>query len=397
LSKTTETKGSVMIGLMLIALALLAFVLPFVNWGFRGQKANQHAIETQKALYNAESGYSAALDWIRRPANVIAPGTTKLLTSMTVGSTYYISLTASANNLIDIVTTGYYYIHDGSFVDSHTGQNAQQSVIEARVQADSLGSFFAAVPGLLNIAPGTDASGGMVYGKTLQFSAPINPLQITKVKAAFYFNTVTPGTAPGFVQYTPPTTTAIKLPTEPNLPTLDAPLRSLYLTMAGGLASADILADGTVLTGALPAPSNTYGIYYCPGNITLGPLSVSSPVTLYCTGTISIADDISTDNPNAHWLAMLAEGDVTVTSVSSNISIEGTIITNGTFTGGGAVHPLSDQLSFKGGFVALKGANIASYWLANRLYTYQAPPTTLFLPLATETISYHVSSGKYYM
>src|SRR5882762_6296774 len=141
-----QERGSALIAVLIITALIAAVFVVFSTWTQIGNRAVIHTLNTQKAVYNAQSGYYAALDWLKTPYAVDLTTEPKNLGSMTDGATYYLTLARSINDssLISITATGYFEIPSGHFSDP-VGNAAEMGIIDAVVRAISVKDYFAAV------------------------------------------------------------------------------------------------------------------------------------------------------------------------------------------------------------------------------------------------------------
>jgi hypothetical protein len=410
--QASAQKGSAMIGVLLVAILLVALFLVFSSWTTMGTKVVMHSLETQKAVYVAESGYYAALNWLKTPAAVSLTTNTLTMGSLTVGATYYLSMQLSQtdSSLVNIVSTGYTEVPTGHFLDP-LGSKAEMGIIDAQVRVAGVKDYFAAVPGTLAIANGSDLTNSRVYGKDLIFMPP-GPSTYTLVGQAYYFNSVTdgvnPNPAPSFVTFTGgPPNNAQKLPTEPRLPQV-TPMRDSYYSMAAdpsGPCILPVVGNNCTLSGSWTAPSplNTSNVCFCQGNLYLGapgqPLTVSGDVVVFVEGSTYIENNITPVVPGTDWMAIASEGDVIIPGSGDPqppapdvLTINGTFITDGAFNAGGSPRP-AGQLTFNGGVVSQKNIWLSPYQLS-RTYAYKVPNSALKLPFLVQSISWTIRHGK---
>jgi len=391
----TRREGSVLIACILIAMLILAAIVQYVAWVNQSTRADIHRIATQRALTNADSGVQAAVQFLRTPqAAQLHPGVSLTRSSIDEGTTFYLTMTrrVTDTSLVDVYATGYFQLAGGS--PSPGGMQGPQAVIYALIQLRTVGDYFAASPGALEISYGSDISSGVVYGRDLTFDSGWGDPR-TVVKAASYFDSINPPNYADYVTFRDPGQ-PLQLASEPVLPAMDLGMRNNYLNMAGS----SILPAGTVLAGSVNPPAgNIYNVYWSPGDITLGAVGSSCTLTgsflVYSEGDIYIANTVNSQLNGSGWPALMAEGNIYVAaSAPDDLAINATMVTNGTIKALGPPRT-NGSLSVTGGMVAGGGFSFANVYMLKRTYTYQAPDPTLPLPFSTNVILYKVLSGKY--
>jgi hypothetical protein len=395
----TNQRGGVLLACVIITLLIMTVIVQFSNWNSQMTQDNLKQLARQKALVNADTGVQAAYQFLRSPQGAqLDPGETIPLPHLTQGSTFYVSLTRQLadSTLIDIFSTGYYQIPQGAFTDP-SGQRAQQAVVRAQVQLRSIGDYFAATPGTLDVAYNSNISSGIVYGRDLRFTSgnpALNPPG-TRVMAAYYFNSVTPSNYADFVTFLNAPFSATQMGVEPNLPTLGPGMRNEYQLMA----PSDVLPNGTSLSGLVPPPANNaYKVYFGAGEVHLGVVGSSctlqSSFLIYALGDIIIHNVINGQLGDAAWPALLTEGNIYIaTDAPNNMQIDATLIAAGEIKALGGARPNS-ELVIKGGLIAGEGINFATAY-TQRTFTYQAPDPNLPLPSSTSVTMYKVTQGKF--
>jgi hypothetical protein len=351
-----------------------------------------------KAVAYAEAGIAASMARLRLPTSASNfSGVEAPLEAAMPGGRYAVSVSRSVDDpsLVKLFSTGYFYMDGGNSVDPANGRAAQSALVESTVRTRSAASFFAAVPGYLEIGYGTDLSSATIYAAELRFAPSNGGSTPTKVYQALYHDAVLIESA-GTVQYTGPGLRRLTL--EPNLVSITSDLRTLYESWAGS----DRFYAGAALQGVLSSPSNQFGVYYCPGDLRLagdgttsGSLQVQGQYVIYVAGSVTIDGPVTLGTTGA-WVAVVAEGDITLSSLApTNTEL------NGTYLSGRAIAaaPASTgqrlgRLTFTGGFQAQEGANMSAAW-RDRTYIYQAAPSNLLLPFFLSTEDYRVHRGAY--
>jgi hypothetical protein len=396
-------KGSALVAVLMVAALLIAVFLVFSSWTSFGTKTVVHTLQTQKAVYIAESGYYAALTWLKTPAAVNLSTNTTIVSGLTPGATYYLSMSKSLtdSSIVNLESTGYFETPSGHFVDP-LGLKAEKGIIDAQVRVEGVKDYFAAVPGTLGIAYGSNLSNSRVYGKDLIFLPP-GTGPTSQVGEAFYFNSVTGDTSANVTYVPGPPFTAQKLPTEPGLPQV-TPMRDSYYSMAADPTGPCILpaAGGAcTLSGSWTAPSplNPSNVCFCHGDLHMGaagqPLTVSGDVLIFVEGSTYVDNSVSPAVVGTDWLAIASEGDV---SISINPPVPDALTVYGTFITDGAIKALGNPrangtLDFYGGMVAQKGISLTVYG-KRRTYTYMVPNSALTLPYLVQSITWSIRHGN---
>jgi hypothetical protein len=400
--------GSALITVLIITAIVAAMFVVYSTWTTIGNRAVIHSLQTQKAVYNAQSGYYSALDYLKQPFAVTLTTMPVNLGSMTDGATYYLSLAKSINDpsLVNLTTTGYFEIPGGHFQDPQ-GNAAEMGIIDATVRLVSVKDYFAAVPGTLAIANGTNIAGGSVYGKDLLFVT--GPLT-TQIGAAFYLNSVTPSATPppSLVTFTQLPNNAQQLVTAPRLPQV-TPMQDGYYAMANDPNVPCILPNpGNVCTltnASFPLPANPSNVCYCAGDLHLGdntgPLTVSGVVVIFVQGSTYIGNSVNVNDITTDWMAVASEGDVLFQNnppgwtVPHTMSVFGTFLTDGSIGVQGNPIWADGNLSFTGGIISQKTISLAAF-SQSRVYAYHAAPVALKLPFLVQSVSWTIRHGKNY-
>ncbi len=393
-------RGAALVACLILCLLVVSGVIVYQRLTAQTLVGTVRRMDTGKALAYAESGVSQAMELLRQPqwSTQLQAGASKTAAQDLTNGRSEVTMTRDVDEttLVDLFSTGYYYLPTGTFTDPKTGQFAQMAVIEAKIRTRSIGDFFAVVPTQLQIAYGTDLSNATVYARNLSFASGDSALPPTQIKQAYYYSTLLPENAESFVTFKQP---PVRLQSEPNLVSANSStLRPLYQAWAGS----DILPDGTTLSTRLIAPANSYGVYFCPGNLVLGDdgsgagsdLTVTGKMVIYVAGKVTVIGNVRMSNSPKDWLAVISEGDIVLSKNSpSTMNLQGTYITGGYLNaqmGSGA----RAQLNFTGGFQADQGANFGGAW-PQRAYVYQAPPSTMLLPFFLATEEYRILRGQF--
>jgi hypothetical protein len=391
-----NNRGSVLLACVIITVLILAVVVQFSNWSSRVTKTNVQQLARQKALVNADTGIQSALQFLRTPqAAQLQSGVPFYLSSMEEGTTFYLTLTRQIANssLIDIFSTGYYQLQQGGSIDP-SGKGAQQASVRAQIQLRNVGDYFAASPGTLEIGYGSNLSSGVVYGRDLVFTSGASGPG-TRVKAAYYLDSIEPSNYADFVTFLAPNQPA-QVDTAPNLPYLDASMRNQYENMA----NSDRLLDNATLSGTVPPPSsNAFKVYYGEGTVHLGAsgssCTLNNSFLIYSREDIVIHNVVNGALGDASWPALMAEGNIYIADDAPDMmSIDATMVANGEIKALGPARS-NGRLAIKGGLVAGQGISFGNVYAQQRDYTYQAPDPNLPLPFATSVTLYKVTEGKY--
>jgi hypothetical protein len=391
-----KTQGSVLLASVIVTIMLIAVIVQFTQVVIHNTRSSVRYVAGQKARMSADSGLQSALQFLRSPqASILQAGIPRLVSSVEQGTTFYLSLTRQLSDpsLVDVNATGYYQLTNGAVEAPGGNYRAQAYAIYAQVQLRNIGDYFAASPETLTIGYGSDISSGSVYARDLVFQTGSGPR--TRVKSAAYFNSISPANYSNYVTFLDENQPS-RLASEPVLPTLGAGLRNQYQSMAGGA----VLAAGSTLAGMVDPPTdNEYRVYFSPGDITLGAVNSSCTARgsflLYSQGDIHIANTINRLVDSTAWIALMAEGNIVIDQTAPNdLSIEATLVTNGTFEALGAYRS-NGKLTMTGGMVTGHGVSIGNVYGESRVYTFRAPDPNLPLPFATQVIIYKVLQGKY--
>jgi hypothetical protein len=397
-----DRRGSALITVLIVASLVAAAALAHHGILQQNAKRSVSRTDTGKALSYAEAGMATVMDRLRLPApqeNFTAPSTLQLSGNMPNGRYDTSALRDPYDaSLVRLFSTGYCYLDRGNAVDPTNGKRAQIAVIRASARIRSAAAFFAAVPGTLQIGYGADLSSASIYGAELHFDPPDGvTAEQTSVYQAFYSDSVMPE-APSYVTFTGPAPALKRLPIEPNLIPINSQLRTLYTAWA----ASDRLSPGASLTGSLGAPSNSYGVYYCPGDLFLAgtssqsqSLDVNGSVLIYVAGTVTIAGSVRAANSNS-WLAVIAENSIRLAAVApTTMELEGTYLSGQAFLAEPApAGRAGGKLTFTGGFQAQEGINFSGGW-PKRIYIFKAAPSKMLLPFFLGVEDYQVERGAY--
>ena len=308
-----------------------------------------------------------------------------------------VSLTRSNidNNLVDAYATGYFYIAASSFLDPLNQQPAQIASVYAKFQITNVAQFMLAVPGSLTLGYGTNASGGIVYASNLAFQSGSGD-PTTQVSEAYYYNSVFPTSAPPFVTFSPPGSSAQQLSYPPNFANLDAGVRAQYSSKQ----TSNPIPSPADFEGVLTCPSDTYVIFVSSSVDfgKLGPVTVSGVCAIYATGDIYIHNNLGpAPGDTTSWVALLSEGIIHLADdAPQSLSVCGNFVTNVAFMADGAPRP-TGNLIITGGIVSMQSMGVADVWQGTRTYQYASSTSpNLFLPNISNQLEYRLNSGTKY-
>jgi hypothetical protein len=397
-------RGSMLLACLVIAAAILAGMVTFAQTLKLATRSNATKINSQRAYYNAESGLYAALDWVKGPnsASVDSTSERQPLTPM-AGADYQVTFMRDGVDpeIIHIVSTGTHRTPTGVHVDANGRYH--EAVIRATVRVQFAGDFFAAVPGRLTIAYGSEVSTGKVYGRTIEFlPGPNDPTNETKVEAAFYYDDVRDDVGtnerPEYVTFTGPIDHAQKQPSEVRVPHVGA-LDSYYEAMANANTPPCVLptvAGVATLEGRWTPPVNTNSVCYVDGDLVIGnasALEVDGLASVYVTGTVHIRNNV--EAPTGNWLAIMARNDIVVDRQAPNdLNLNMTAITDGAIRAEGNTRR-NGNLRFNGGMIAQNGISLHQFQ-QSREYTFFGAPSSLNLPYLVQLKSWKVVRGGKY-
>jgi len=290
---------------------------------------------------------------------------------------------------VDAYATGYYFIPRGDTTDPVTGNQAQQSTINAKFRIANVSDYLLAIPGgpagPLHIAYGTNATGGILYAQDITFDKNTT-IPTTRVGTVYYYGTVLP-TDLSFVQFTGPTPQ--KLSYRPSFAVLDPTMRAIYSSASGNLPA-------PALNGLVGAP--TSHVYYIDGDAQIAqgqPLTVQGVYVIYATGSAYIHNAITPADSNS-WVAVLAEQNIDITNdAPSQLTLNGTFVCNGSFLAdplaGNQPHTPPDSLAIVGGIVSLGSIAVSNYYPTSRSYTYKSSSDpNLILPNLSTLLQYKI-------
>jgi hypothetical protein len=393
-------RGSALVASIVVALLFLSMILWYAEWSRMLSRAEVSRMMAHNAMNYADDGINDALVRLKSPAlrQWLDMGTTAAYSIDKPSGRVDISLDRRSpdNNLVDLYATGYYYLPNGNYQDKLTGRPAQRTVINAKFHITNVDQYLLAVPSQLPVSYGTNASAGMIYASNLQFlpclGGPCGPA--TQLAAAYYHQSVTPSSAPVFVQFTanPPNAQRVNYPM--NFASLDPEMRNFYQAQAGGPLPASF-------AGIIGAPGSSH-VYFVDGDLDIAAgssLVVNGVYVIYATGIVRIHNNILLDHAGC-WTGILSEKEIHLASdAPNNLTLNGTFISNGIFQGDplpGNLPRSNVNLAINGGIVSLVRIDIAGIWRGNRTYTYQTANTPDFpLPNLTEKLEYKILSGKY--
>lgn len=381
-------RGGALLASTIVSFLVLASVIAYTRWSHSKSKQNTHLVSEQRALLNADAGIHEAMDWLRKPqASLLQPGIPMHFSPLNPGATYQMTMLRQIvdTSLVNVWSTGTYHAPGAPAPNTAS--------IFAQVKLESIAAYLVGTPGTLEITYGAQLQSGNIYGRDLIFDNGIGGATIIQ-GTPYYYGSFSPLNAATFVNFNggPP----VQLAQEPNIPVVGN-LEADYIAMAG----TDILTAGTTISGTIPAPSNAYRVYYCPGNLTLGTTttpfagSAEGNFLFYVAGdvTFNMSSQIM---PVTARAAMLVKGNIFISESAPAAAIyirRWALITDGRIQALGP--PRYFNFHFDGSIMTHGGVQMGSVWQRERIYNYVAPSSTLPLPNITRLIVYKVLSGKF--
>src|SRR3712207_6749184 len=136
--------GNSLIAALVVSAAMIAGAVTFSQWSRATTSSNSRQAAVRSAFNYADSGISGAISILRlADAGGLLPGGTTTFhnPSPLPSGRFEVAAHRSPTDatLVDLVSTGYYYLPRGSAVDPSNGQGAQMSVIRSRVRLVSVG------------------------------------------------------------------------------------------------------------------------------------------------------------------------------------------------------------------------------------------------------------------
>lgn len=396
-------RGSALIAGLVISLVFVGLLMWFFGWSRTMSHGMVKRGAGKQAIQLADSAVNDAMKRVKEP-DFFDGGPVVRWTSESDYGAYDITLVRSGINvsLVDAYATGYYYLPAGNA--TYGGKRAQLAAVHAKIQLSTISDFFAAVPGDLHVGMGSDLSGASVYARNLTFEKNAGPR--TKVGRAYYSESVRRSDtgavddSPDFVDFdTSISSYALRLPSAPNLTTLDATTKNYYKNLAW--ANNGNPYDPFVGTVAAP-PSGPPAVYFIDHDIELGsdalPFTVNGAYIIYTTGKVTIKNDIlmASNDTNNCWLSILAEKDIVIgAEAPNNLTLNGTYVTNGGFRADDA-NGAKNTLTFNGGFLAHQGVKFSSVYQGNRTYKFRSSSSAnIVLPNFATLLFYEITRGRY--